>query len=93
MRLLLRGEYLSASDIYQKACDDKGMPPESFAQEIATYVRDHVRDEEMEIPYFPNLPARPAKSDDVKILSVAKCESEAKVAKRKYEEMAQKKPK
>ncbi|KAL9188919.1 hypothetical protein ACHAXT_011409 [Thalassiosira profunda] len=93
VRLLLAGEYLAASDIYQKACDDKGMPPESFAQEIATYVWDHVRDEEMVMQYFPNLPARPAKSDEVKILSVAKCESEAKAAKRKYEEMAQKKPK
>jgi hypothetical protein len=85
VRLLLVREYDAASEAYVKACDENGVPPQSWAREVAAYVRDHIRDDETVDIYFPGLPARPVRSRDLSILSVEKCEEEAKEAKRKYE--------
>ena len=59
IRLILKNEYLAASDLYNLTCDDKGMPSKLWSDEISAYVRDHLRDPEMVEIYFPNLPPRP----------------------------------
>ena len=86
VRLLIEGEYLAASELYNNACGEKnnGMPPKLWADEMAVYVRDHLRDPEMVDIYFPNLPERPA-SSKLNIRSTETFEEEAKSAKRKLE--------
>ena len=85
VRLLIEGEYLAASELYNNACDkNDGMPPKLWADEMALYVRDHFRDPEMVDIYFPNLPERPP-SSKVHIRSTEAFEEEAKSAKRKLE--------
>ena len=87
IRLILKGEYLAASDTYNKACDEKGMPPKLWSHEISAYVRDHIRDPETVDIYFPNLPPRPFSTVDLDILNSDKCEEDAKAAKRKVASM------
>jgi hypothetical protein len=88
VRLVIAKEYAGASEIYNKACDNnvvKGFPPPSWAEEVATYVRDHIRDDnEVEI-YFPHLPRRPVKSLNVLMLDIERCEAEVVEAKSEYE--------
>jgi hypothetical protein len=88
VRLIIAKEYAGASEIYNKACDSnvfKGFPPASWAEEVATYARDHIReDNEVEI-YFPHLPRRPVKSVNVLMLDIEKCEAEVVEAKSEYE--------
>jgi hypothetical protein len=86
VRLIIRKEYNGASEIYNKACDkNNGRPPKSWAEEVATYVRDHIRDHDEVDIYFPNLPCRPVKSINVFMLNSETCEAEVVKAKRKYE--------
>ena len=85
IQLMLKNEYLAASDIYNKACDEKGMPPKLWSHEISAYVRDHIRDPETVEIYFPNLPPRPISTVHLDILNSEKCEEDAKAAKRKVE--------
>jgi len=88
IRLLLQREYFAASDIYNQSCDDQGIPPKAWAEEVAVYVHDHIRnDEEVDI-YFPNLPARSLNSSDVAMLDADKCEREAAVARSQYESVS-----
>mmetsp|Transcript_1963 Transcript_1963/g.3994 ORF Transcript_1963/g.3994 Transcript_1963/m.3994 type:complete len:281 (-) Transcript_1963:1490-2332(-) len=88
IRLLLQREYFAASDIYNQSCDDQGIPPKAWAEEVAVYVHDHIRnDEEVDI-YFPNLPARSLNSSDVAMLDADKCEREAAVARNQYESIS-----
>lgn len=90
VRLIIAKEYFGASEIYNKACDNnivKGWPPASWAEEVATYVRDHIRDDNEVDIYFPNLPRRPDKSTNVLTLVVKRCEAEVVKAKRDYEAM------
>lgn len=91
LRLILEGEYLAASDMYNLVRGD-GSPPESFAEEVAVYVRDHIRDDEMVDIYFPNLPPRPIKASEVFSLNSEKCKAEAEDAKRKYETISKLNP-
>ena len=87
VRLILRERYDVASECYEKARNrNGGDPPSSWAEEVACYVRDHIRDVEMVEIYFPRLPARPTLAEDVDMLNVEKCENEAREAKRKADE-------
>lgn len=87
VRFILRGQYDVASEYYEKARNrNGGDPPSSWAEEVACYVRDHIRDSEMVEIYFPRLPARPTLAEDVDMLNVDKCENEAREAKRKADE-------
>jgi len=83
IKLILEEEYLAASDIYNMSCDEKGHPPEVWAEEMAAYVRDHIRDEETVEIYFPNLPKRPKSSQDLKIRATTDIEDEAASARKK----------
>ena len=84
IKSLLVREYDTASHIYKKACTaNSGVPPKSIADEIAMYIRDHIRDEDLVEIYFPNLPARPADSSQVMILNSDKCETDVEVAKQR----------
>ncbi|KAL7539910.1 hypothetical protein ACHAWF_006542 [Thalassiosira exigua] len=87
--LIVKTEYLAASDIYKMACAANARtPPEAWANEVATYVRDHIRDDETVDLYFPNLPPRPAQSKDLSILNSDQCETEAQEARSKCETLA-----
>jgi len=90
IRLLIENEYMAASDIYNKACDEDGKPPKSWAEEVAAYVRDHIRDDECVDIHFPNLPPRPIKAEDISMLNSEKCEADVRDAKQKYENMRKK---
>jgi len=81
IKLILQEEYFAASDIYEMSCE-KGQPPEVWADEMAAYVRDHIRDEEMVEIYFPNLPKRPKSSQDLKIRATTDIEEEAATARK-----------
>jgi len=83
IKLILQEEYLAASDIYNMSCDDKGHPPEVWAEEMAAYVRDHIRDEEQVEIYFPNLPKRPKSTLDLKIRATTDIEADAASARKK----------
>ena len=82
IKLILEEEYLAASDIYNVSCDDKGQPPEVWADEMAAY-RDHIRDEEQVEIYFPILPKRPTSTLDLKIRATIDIEDEAASARKK----------
>ena len=85
-KLLFRQEYLAASDFYKGACSrNGGVPPSSWAEELAIYVRDHIRDDEEVDIYFPNLPPRPSDSQAVDILNVDECDASAQAAKDQLE--------
>ena len=87
IRFVMQKQYDVASEYYNKACNrNGGDPPSSWAEEVACYVRDHIRDEEMVEIYFPCLPARPTLAEDVDMLNVEKCENEAREAKRKADD-------
>ena len=88
VRFILREQYDIASEWYNKACNrNGGDPPSSWAEEVACYVRDHFRDDdELVEVLFPRLPARPTLAEDVDMLNVAKCENEAREAKRKADD-------
>ena len=90
IKLILEEEYLAASDIYNLSCDDKGQPPEVWAEEMAAYVRDHIRDEETVEIYFPNLPKRPKSSHDLKIRATTDIEEEAASARKKLKSVTAK---
>lgn len=66
----------------------QGVPPKVWAEEVAVYVHDHIRNYDEIAIYFPNLPARPLNSLDVASLNANKCEREALEAKRKYESIS-----
>lgn len=87
IRLILKNEYLAASDLYNLTCDEKGMPSKLWSDEISAYVRDHLRDPEMVEIYFPNLPPRPLSTNDLDILNSDKCEEEAEEARWKIESL------
>lgn len=88
IRRILQSEYESASHIYKRACDDDGKPLDSWAEEVAMYVRDHVRDDTFVDFYFPNLPPRPINSRTVQTLNHKKCEEDAEKARQAYEKSA-----
>ena len=83
IKLILQEEYFAASDIYNISCDEKGHPPEVWAEEMAAYVRDHIRDEEQVEIYFPNLPKRPKSTLDLKIRATTDIEADAASARKK----------
>lgn len=89
IQLLLQTEKYAASDIYTRACaSNNGKPPESWADEVALYVRDHIRDDAFVDILFPNLPSRPKNSGTVRVLNSEKLEVEAERAKRAYENIS-----
>ena len=83
IKLILQEEYLAASDIYNISCDENGRPPKAWADEMAAYVRDHIRDEEQVEIYFPNLPKRPKSTLDLKIRATTDIEADAASARKK----------
>ena len=83
IKLILQEEYLAASDIYNISCDENGRPPKAWADEMAAYVRDHIRDEEQVEIYFPNLPKRPKSTLDLKIRATTDIKDEAASARKK----------
>ena len=68
-----------------------GIPPKAWAEEIAVYVHDHIRNAEEVAIYFPNLPARSLNSSEVAMLDADKCEKEALEAKARYESVSKSK--
>mmetsp|Transcript_20684 Transcript_20684/g.42213 ORF Transcript_20684/g.42213 Transcript_20684/m.42213 type:complete len:794 (-) Transcript_20684:2841-5222(-) len=91
-KLLFQQEYLAASDIYQGACSrNGGAPPSSWAEEVAIYVRDHIRDDEEVDIYFPGLPARPTDSQALDVLNVDECDASAQAARDQLEAYLKKK--
>ena len=86
--LIISGECLAASDNYSMGCDENGKPSQLWVDEVALYVRDHIRNDNMVTIYFPNLPPRSVNLGKMTMLSIDKCEKDAKMAKLKYDTLS-----
>ncbi len=56
IQFLIQSNLVGASEVYIKACNKNGKPPVSWAEDVARYVRMHIKNEEELSIYFPNLP-------------------------------------
>jgi hypothetical protein len=57
LHLINGEEYTGASEVYDKVCKvSNGLPPISWAEEVAAYVQNYIPDDAEINIYFPNLP-------------------------------------
>jgi hypothetical protein len=58
-------EYAGASEVYKKAYkENNGLPPISYAEEVAAYVQNYIQDDAEINIYFPNLPISEGRDGD-----------------------------